>query len=485
MKKIITAIIILILFVGCGEEHLNLSPLTNLSEGTFYNSENEMQQAVDDVYRQLSRLYNGGGIADLYGELYSDNTEIVYQTTGAVSAFGSEDIDNYSIRSANAQIGTAWNNTYNSIFICNNVISRVEQTELNIDPSLINRWLSEAKVVRAIAYFNLVRAFGDVPFVLTPVTSEEAYSYLREDKNKIYEKLIEDLEFAIDNLPYQNSGNDIGRLTSYAASAVLSKIYMTIGNNAAAKEQLEFIIDSGLFTLDANNDGVMDIHDFRHIFDPNTKNSNESILEAQYRAGTNAFNSNHQMRYMPFSHSFNLPGVQGTFRGEGLNMPSYDLADEFEEGDERIEISVVPGYTDLGSGEFVEHPLTFKFFDPNWANPGSNFSIIRYADILLMYSEITQDSQYLNQVRARAGMPLFGSDEYPSDLYPTLQLAIEHERRVELTHEMHRMFDLVRTNRAVEVLQEKGFNFNENKILFPVPQNAIDVNPSLTQNPGY
>src|SRR5690625_5686892 len=140
-------------------------------------------------------------------------------------------------------------------------------------------------------------------------------------------------------------------------------------------------------------------------------------------------------------------------------MPSYELGDEFEEGDPSIGVSIVPGYTDLGSGEFVEHPITFKFLDPNWSNPGNNFSIIRYADILLMYSEITGDPEYLNQVRERAGVPLFGSDEYPTELYPTLQLAIEHERRVELTHEMHRMFDLVRTDRAVEVLQGKGFNF--------------------------
>jgi len=485
MKKLSIITLLIMLFVGCGEDQLNLSPLTNLSECTFYNSESEMQQAVDDVYRQLGRLYNGGSIADLYGELYSDNTDIVHQTSGGVGAFGSEDINNYSIRSANAQIENAWNNTYNSIFICNNVIVRVENTELDIDTSLTNRWLSEAKMVRALAYFNLVRAFGEVPFVLTPVTSNEAYNFLRDSTDTIYGKIIEDLNFAKTHLPESYSGSDVGRITRYAASAVLAKIYLTRGNDTAAQAELEFIINSGQYTLDANGDGIINAEDFNYVFDPDTKNSAESILEAQYRAGTNAFNSNHQNRYMPFSHSFNLPGVEGTFRGEGLNMPSYELGDEFEEGDPRIGVSIVPGYTDLGSGEFVEHPITFKFLDPNWSNPGNNFSIIRYADILLMYSEITGDPEYLNQVRERAGVPLFGSDEYPTELYPTLQLAIEHERRVELTHEMHRMFDLVRTDRAVEVLQGKGFNFSENKILFPIPQNAIDVNPQLTQNPGY
>lgn len=145
----------------------------------------------------------------------------------------------------------------------------------------------------------------------------------------------------------------------------------------------------------------------------------------------------------------------------------------------------MPGYTDLSTGEFVEYPYTFKFFDPNWANPGQNFEIIRYADILLMYAEVTKDPLYLNMVRERVSMPLYGSGDYPSDLYPTIELAIEHERRVELCHEMHRMFDLVRTGRAVQVLQSKGFPFTEQKLLFPIPENAIDVNPGLTQNEGY
>jgi starch-binding outer membrane protein, SusD/RagB family len=322
--------------------------------------------------------------------------------------------------------------------------------------------------------------------IVERITPIEAYDYLREEPDIIYDQLIADLNFAKDVLPANYTGENIGRITRYAASAILAKIYLTKGDNAAAQTELEFIINSGQYSLDANGDGTVDADDFRYLFQPDTKNSRSSILEAQYMAGVNAFNSNHQQRYMPFHHAFTLPGVPGaTFRGDGVNTPSPDLTAEFEDGDPRLEISVQPGYMSPATGEFVEHPFTFKFFDPNWSNPGQNFEIIRYADILLMYAEVTGDPQYLNMVRDRVGLPHFGSDEYPSDLYPTLDLAIEHERRVELTHEMHRMFDLARTGRAVEVLQSKGFNFTEEKILFPIPQDAIDVNPALTQNPGY
>ncbi|MGC4234942.1 MAG: RagB/SusD family nutrient uptake outer membrane protein, partial [Niabella sp.] len=116
----------------------------------------------------------------------------------------------------------------------------------------------------------------------------------------------------------------------------------------------------------------------------------------------------------------------------------------------------------------------------------NNFMILRYADLLLMLTEATDDPQYMNKVRARAGLPLYGTAGYPSAAYPTLALALEHERRMELALEFHRWFDLKRTGRAVAVLSAKGKNVNDNKLLLPVPQYALDQNPKLQpQNPGY
>jgi starch-binding outer membrane protein, SusD/RagB family len=464
--------------------HLQLSPPDQITEENFYNNQTEIEQAVNAIYRELGgTIAAAGSIADLYGELYSDNTTFVFQTAGDPV---DEAISNYIARSENSRILSAWDATYRSIFITNNVIHIVETTDISIDENLKSRWIAEAKTIRSLAYFNLVRAFGGVPLIVDRISPIEAYNYLRENPDVIYEKLIEDLNSAKSNLPGSYTGEDIGRITRYGAAAILAKIHLTRGNNAAAQSELEFIINSGQFSLDANDDGTVDADDFHYLFQPDTKNSRSSILEAQYMAGVNAFNSNHQLRYMPFHHAFTLPGVPGaTFRGDGVNTPSPDLEAEFEDGDPRKEIAIQPGYTDPSSGDFVEYPFTFKFFDPNWSSPGANFAIIRYADILLMYAEVTGEADYLNMVRARVGLPPFGSEDYPSDLYPTLDLAIEHERRVELSHEMHRMFDLTRTGRAVEVLQGKGFDFTAEKLLFPIPQNAIDVNPGLTQNPGY
>ena len=466
---------------GCSEDNLDLYPLTTLSEGTYYKTLPQMESAVDDVYRQMGRLYSAYGIPSLYGLLLSDDGGVVAQLPGTPV---DQPIDRHEITADNSRVESAWDVAYNAIFVCNNIISQIETTEVEIEESHKKRMLAEAKLVRALAYFNLVRAFGSVPLVTQKISTEEAYDYLRESPDKVYEQIINDLTTAKNDLPESHSGGDVGRVTKYGAAAVLAKVHLTIKNKQAAKGELEFVINSGQFSLDANNDGSVNINDYLYLFDPETKNSKSSILEAQYKSGPNEANSDHQIAFSPFSDTFVHPLIddESIGRGAGINTPTDDLALEFEEGDPRKGISVVPGF-ETPSGSFVEYPFTLKYFDPNWFNAGQNFEIIRYADILLMYAEVTGEKEYLNMVRERVGMPAFESDGYPSDLYPTLELAIEHERRVELAMEMHRYFDLVRTDRAVEVMQPRILG--DVKTLFPIPQYAIDVNPGLTQNPGY
>jgi hypothetical protein len=109
---------------------------------------------------------------------------------------------------------------------------------------------------------------------------------------------------------------------------------------------------------------------------------------------------------------------------------------------------------------------------------------LRYADLLLLLTEATGDVSYLNEVRKRANLPLYGSAEYPAK-YSTVALALEHERRVELAFEFQRWFDLKRTGRAVEVLKTKGKNITDAKLLLPVPNIVRDQNNRITQNQGY
>lgn len=489
MKSIKYSFIFTLLFFisSCdADKYLDIYPLTSVTEGSFYVDESELQQALNDVYRHLARIYDARHIADLYGEMYSDNTQMLLSSgLGAIY----QHFNQHVLLADNAPVLTAWNGCYNSIFVCNKVISEIENAQFPIAENTKNSMIGEALLVRALIYFNMVRAWGDIPLITKVISPAESYDYLRESKAKVYEQIITDLTFARTHLPESWTGSNVGRVTRYAAAGILAKVYLTLDNKPSAITELQFIINSGRYSLDANNDGTVNADDYFHLFTPGVKNCKESILEVQYLAGANAVNSLHQRIYAPWDFTFNLIdlGVPASnFHGEGMNTPTDDLQEEYEENDPRNEASIYQGYTNPATNEFVTYPFTIKYFDPNWANPGQRLYVVRYADVLLMYSEAANDPAYLNMVRARAGLPLFGSPEYPGDLYPTLERAIEHERRVELAFEFHRFFDLVRTGRALDIMQAKGYdNLNANRLLFPIPQHARDVNPDLTQNPGY
>lgn len=483
IKYLFITIPFIFLFGGCDlDQELELYPPTSLTEGTFYADESQIQAAVDDVYRQMGRLVDARSIPCLYGNLFSDDGAVIQQLAGTPV---DQPIDRHEIRSHNYRIENAWDAAYNVIFNTNNLLNILENTEVDVNENLKSRMFAEVKLVRSFAYFNLVRAYGDVPLLLEKVSPQGSYDYLRESTDVVYGQIISDLADAKNDLPESYTGNDVGRFTKYGAAALLAKVYLTTGNTSAAQSELEFVINSGRYSLDANEDGTVDTLDYQHLFAHDTKNCKSSVLEAQYMSGPNARNSNHQEAYSPYLDSWKHPLIDGSIdRGNGINTPSEDLGEEFENDDPRKAITFVPGfYTDQGT--WVDHPWNLKFFDPDWYNAGQNFEVIRYADILLMYAEVTEDASYLNMVRDRVGMPHFGTDEYPSDLYPTLELAIEHERRVELALEMHRMFDLVRTGRVVDVMETKAPGFRSDRLLFPIPITEIDINPDLTQNPGY
>lgn len=480
-KIYLLAATVLFSVLGCSDD-LELYPTTQFTADTFYQNEQQISQAVDEVYRQLGIHYDSQGLPALYGELRSDNAFIRQAASGNDFL---QQIDEFNLTAQNGLIQNTWEQSYAAINICNDVLYRIENSTADIDDSTANLMKAQVLTVRSLIYFNMVRAWGAVPYVDRRITPQEAYEFTRTEPNIIYENLIGDLNFAKENLPETYSGVDEGRITKYGAAAILAKIHLRNQNLSQAQTELEFIMNSGYFSLDANSDGEVNLEDYHFLFEPDTKNSKSSILEVQYLSGENAFNSSHQIDYAPWSFGYYLPGQTRTFRGSGINTPTEDLAEEFENDDPRSSTTIRPGFTILSTGEFLAYPSTMKFYDPNFERAGQNFEIIRYADILLMYAEITNDPEYLNMVRERVGVPAYGSAGYPSDQYPTLALAIEHERRVELAFEFHRFFDLVRTGRAIEVMSELGYSIDKNQLLFPIPLNEIDINPDLEQNPGY
>jgi hypothetical protein len=246
-----------------------------------------------------------------------------------------------------------------------------------------------------------------------------------------------------------------------------------MGNKPAAAQVLTEIVNSNEYDL---------LPSYASLWVVTNKNSRESVFELQ-RLGGSSSNP-----YSPYYSGF-FPNVSITFSGTGMNQVTDDLWNEYEAGDVRKNLSIDTGYLN-GSGSFVRQKFPKKWTDANAPVVGStklsnnNFMIFRYADVLLMLSEATGDMSHLNKVRARVNLPLFGSAAYPST-YATADLAIEHERRVELAMEFHRWFDLKRTGRAIPVLSAKGKPVTEKKLTLPIPEIVRQQNPDVTQNDGY
>jgi hypothetical protein len=335
--------------------------------------------------------------------------------------------------------------------------------------------MAEMMFLRGLYYFDMVQLWGDLPIVTKPLSVEESYKTLRSPVTDVYKQITQDLQYAAANLPLATSVAAPGKASKGAAQTLLGKVYLTIGDKAAAAKVLTEVYNSGQYSL---------LPHYGSLWDVNTKNTKESVFEIQYKGGAGNPYSNYWTSFAP-TENFVL-----TLYGGGMNQVTDDLYDEYESGDVRRDTSIFTGYTNK-SGVFIPIKFPKKWVDKNAQVVGgrelsnNNFMVLRYADALLLLSEATGDPMYLNQVRARAGLPLFGAAGYPSAEYPTLELAIEHERRVELAMEFHRWFDLKRTKRAVTVLKAKGKAVTEDKLLLPIPEIVRQQNGVITQNPGY
>ncbi|MBD0287873.1 MAG: RagB/SusD family nutrient uptake outer membrane protein, partial [Flavisolibacter sp.] len=355
----------------------------------------------------------------------------------------------------------------------NIILDKIEGA--NLDAAYKEGVIAEMKFLRALYYFNMVRMWGDLPLVTKPVSAEESYSILRSPQADVYKLIVEDLQYAASKLPLASAVSAPGKASKGAAQTLLGKVYLTLGNKTAATQVLQEVVSSNQYIL---------LPHYGSLWGANVKNTKESIFEIQYKGGAGNPWSRYWTSFAP-TENFSI-----TQYGGGMNQVTDDLYNEYEASDIRRDTSIFTGYTNK-SGTFVAIKFPKKWVDRNAPVQGTqelsnnNFMVLRYADVLLMLTEATDDPSYMNQVRARVGLPLFGTPGYPSAKYPTLQLALEHERRVELALEFHRWFDLKRFNRALPVLTAKGKAVTQEKLLLPIPEIVRSQNPAVVQNPGY
>lgn len=496
MKKVINYLMILVLslfVLSCNDEDfLNEFPISNLSTKTFFKTPDQFEQAVNAAYSNLRVLAGDqslgfDGAFWSMGEMRSDNTTFQNNTTDQ-SGHRFWHLDQFIMNAQNEIVSTTWNHCYEGIGKCNTVILYSEEKEYDNKA----RYVGEAKFLRALYYFTLVKAFGDVPLVLKPATSyEEAFEgNKRVSKNSVYEQIIADLNEAKQNLPKSYSADQWGRATEGAARTLLAKVLMWCNRYNDAANELEIVMESQQYSL---------LDDYSAVFNINNENNAEIIFSVQFIEGTYGLGSANMYRFTPWNAGTKYIPHSQILARTGMNIPTEDLINSFENGDKRLAM-IDTTYIDEEFGTYKGNivPFTKKFWDPNHAVQyitGTDFPLLRYPHVLLMLAECYlregggDPLHLINEVRQRAGLPLLS--------FVTLDDII-HERRVEFHCEADRWDVLVRTGKAVEVMtahgqQERanrpevirGQAYNKINLLFPIPASVLQNDPTMEQNPEY
>lgn len=478
----------LVITTGC-EDFLQKDPQGELTQEAFPVTASDALLATNAVYVTVRTwTYHSGGYPIL--DIMSDDAHKGSNPNDQLPTVGP--YETFTHTTTQDGLDRWWSALYEGIKRANVVIEKVPS--INMNEQLRNRYIAEASFLRGLFYFDLVRAFGGVPKVTstTPATKTP-----RSTDAEIYELIISDLEFAAQHLPEKSlyAPDDAGRATKGAAKSLLARVYLFMGDYKNVEKYALEVIASDEYDLE---------DDFA---DANGKNGEHGI-ESVFEIGAMEVEGAGGNQYA------NTQGVRGSpNRGWGFNRPSLDLRYSFEEGDPRLDATIIDlgetldGIFIIGDGTTPDVVVVngivteVECYNQKVWYPGTNTitqwghnrRLIRYADVLLMAAEALNENDkpgdalpFLNKVRERARG---GNNSILPDVTVTgknaLRNAILEERRHELALEGHRFWDLVRTGRAATVLGPLGFQTGKHELL-PIPQNEIDISQgSLQQNPNW
>ncbi|MBK0383064.1 RagB/SusD family nutrient uptake outer membrane protein [Pedobacter sp. SD-b] len=492
MKKIFKVYCLLALMSVCissCKDILTEKPTSFLTPGSFPGNQKDALAAVNAAY---SRIFSST-ISFYYGCVTTDEAFQGYHNKRPSVYFA-----NLSALDGDATV--MWQNSYEGIARANTVIDYVPK--INMDLTLRNRIVAEAKFLRAYYYFDLVRIYGGVPVLDKSISGPDAIVGIKRNTvTEVYDLIKKDLNEAIKDLPIVYPAVDAGRVTAGAARSLLVRVYMTMGDWNNANETAKLVIGSSNYGLVKNYNSLWDQNADNQLFpDKNGALVNEVIFARQYQQDL----VGSQIGTWTGSRDVEIKGGASAFGGGFENMLLLPgLKSMFEPGDLRLGISYVEN---LDGNQLVSPntpgagPITGKFLNrpgvTKYNNSSQNVPIIRYSDVLLMRAEAENELngpdgayQFINLVRERAGIPpLSGLDKNG------LRLAIRKERATELSLEGIRKFDLLRWGIFVSTIKNSTSTFlsiprasiKDFNVLMPVPQREIDISKgSITQNPGY
>jgi hypothetical protein len=451
---------------GCKKDFLDKQPSNQVTADVAFVDAAGAEKLLRGMY---DGMYNDYNIWDFMtnGDVTADNAYAGGDNPANIQ------IDLFTANSTNGNVGRDWGALYSDIKNANEVLENVpliQDAKLDAG-NRRNQILAEASGIRAYQYFNLVRLFGAAPLILKTPANLSEMQPAKASVDALYAQIIKDLEFALANA--STTAANKGIFTKGVANALLAKVYATKPNPDWAKvnQYCDAVIGGG-YSLYPN---------FSGLFDAANENNSEAIWEMQFDGYSG-------------QHGNWMPGVITGTGWKRFNTPTNDLVKAFDdEGDvirKNASILFKNVSTDGWSDNFWPK-ANYPFINKYRADDKSDSYIIRLADILLLKAEAqnetsaagwAQSKVIVDQIRRRVN--LAGT---PAADQAAMRLAIEKERRLELAFEGHRWFDLVRTNRAIAVMnaQKDGsgnslnYNVTAAKILFPIPQAELDRNPNV------
>lgn len=453
----------LVLTSSC-KKFLDQKPVSNLVEEGYYTNTDEVETGVVACYDGLQQVYD---IEYKLTEVRCDNNGSnqfpIEGDWGAIKRFTDGPSTFFTL--------DMWQRSYNTIARANLVLKYLDNVT---DATKKNYFEGEAKFIRGLMYFNLVRLFGDVPLITTNITYSETDKFKRIASSGVYEQIKADLQTAANLCPSSwAASSGTARATKGAAQALLGKVYLTLKDWNNAKQQLEPLASGTTYTLMAS---------YPEVFSLSKEMSQEILFAVRYKSNSNKEGNT-------FSYIYTASGDARYIRGSADYLALFETADSVRR---KATFSTASN-------------LCGKFLDPSAAqfDAGNDFPVLRYADVLLMYAEVLNELSStpseatlapLNRVRKRAGTGLELYTPQTLTTQAAIRTAIDKERRLEFGYENQRWYDILRKEPAAAVTRMNAFLTSagypavasEYRLKYPIPQSEIDLSSNqMTQNGGY
>jgi starch-binding outer membrane protein, SusD/RagB family len=481
MKKIFMFISIAVYSVSCSDV-LEENP-KSLAAEVFYNTPAEAEAAVNAIYGPM-RADNGFGInfpAQLEGMAdygYSRGSQ------APVSLY--KGLDNTNIN----RVGAIWDVFYQSIRNANIAIKNIPNGN-EITPEIAARYVAEAKFLRSLIYFAMVRNWGGVP-----LRTEENMTQPNLDRataDEVFELIVEDALYAEQNLP--DNASQPGRPNKLAAKTLLADIYLNLGQWALSRDKAQEVIASGKYSLVP----VAVPEDFQKIFGPEVITTSEEVFYFKYSRQQGFGLVSYAHRATPQFKYFGPGGFYAQYTDSVANP----MIKNWDKNDLRKEHIMYKADIGLGANSV----LFRKYRDPlaaTTSGAGNDYPWYRYADVLLMHAEAasranngptTEAMESLNKVHRRAygydattPSPVdFDIADYDATTFIDLVVL---ERGYETMYEGKRWMDLKRLGIAKQRIKAiKNIDMDDKHMMWPIPNSELLYNkaldPATDQNPGY